>query len=59
MQVLAIRDVIFDEQPGPNHFEYQGLAINAVIREGLSFQLARASLEVPIVVREIQRCDEE
>jgi hypothetical protein len=59
MQVLAIRDLILDEQPMPQQISYQGFTINAVIREGLSFELARASFEVPVVVREIQRCDEE
>lgn len=59
MQVLAIRDLILDEQPMPEQFSYKGLTINAVIRKGLSFELARTSFEVPVVVREIQRCDEE
>lgn len=59
MQVLSISDFVFDEQPVMDQLQYQGLAVDLVIREGLSFKLARGSIEAPVVIGEIQRCDEE
>jgi hypothetical protein len=59
MQVNAAVIFVFDEQPNPEQFLYQGLAINLVIGEGLGLELLRRAVETAVVVGEVQRCDEE
>jgi hypothetical protein len=59
MQVLATRDLIFDEQPSSKQFLYKGLALDVVVGENLSPELLRGAIKVAVIVREILRCDEE
>ncbi len=59
MQIEFVCDPIFDEHPDAKHLDYQGLAVNGVVWESLGFELSCATVEIPVIVREIQRCDEQ
>jgi hypothetical protein len=58
MQVKLPIDLIFDEEPQAQQFAYDGLPIPFVVGHSLDLELLRRSVEVAIVVGEVQRCDE-